>query len=41
VSDDGELREAELTGVFYKNSDPMTYTVTFDDYGTEKDITAP
>jgi lipoprotein LprG len=41
VADDGELREAELTGVFYQDSDPMTYTVTFDDYGTEKDITAP
>ena len=41
VSDDGELREADLTGVFYKDSDSMTYTVTFDDYGTDKDITAP
>ncbi|GAA2152859.1 hypothetical protein GCM10009844_36550 [Nocardioides koreensis] len=41
VSDDGELREADLTGVFYKDSDSMTYTVTFDDYGTEKTITAP
>jgi len=41
VSDDGELREADLTGVFYQDSDSMTYTVTFDDYGTEKDISAP
>ncbi|MBA3781633.1 MAG: LppX_LprAFG lipoprotein [Nocardioides sp.] len=41
ISDDGELREAELTGVFYPDSDEMTYTVTFDDYGTEKAITAP
>ncbi len=41
VSGDGELREADLTGVFYKDSDSMTYTVTFDDYGTDKDITAP
>jgi len=41
ISDDGELREADLTGVFYKDSDSMTYTVTFDDYGTDKDITAP
>jgi lipoprotein LprG len=41
VTDDDELRSAELTGVFYKSSKPMTYVVTFDDYGTEKDITAP
>jgi lipoprotein LprG len=41
VSDDGELRKATLTGVFYPRADPMTYTVDFADYGTEKDITAP
>jgi len=41
ITDDGDLRSAELTGVFYQDSDPMTYTVTFEDYGTEKDITAP
>ncbi len=41
ITDDDELRSAELTGVFYEDSDPMTYTVTFEDYGTEKEITAP
>ena len=41
VTDDDELREARLTGVFYEDSDPMSYTVTFEDYGTEKDISAP
>lgn len=41
VTDDGELRQADLTGVFYPDSDEMTYTVTFDEYGTEKEITAP
>ena len=41
VTDDGELRKAELTGVFYPRAEPMTYTVEFADYGTEKDITAP
>ncbi|MFN8195097.1 MAG: LppX_LprAFG lipoprotein [Nocardioidaceae bacterium] len=41
VSDGGELREAQFTGVFYKDSDPMTYTVTFENYGTTKTITAP
>jgi lipoprotein LprG len=41
VSDDGELRKATLTGVFYPRAEPMTYTVDFADYGTEKDIAAP
>jgi lipoprotein LprG len=41
VTSDGELREAVLTGVFYPDTDPMTYTIGFDDYGTEKEITAP
>lgn len=41
VTDDGELRKATLTGVFYPHTDPMTYTVDFADYGTTKDITAP
>lgn len=41
ITDDGELRSADLTGVFYKDSESMTYTVDFEDYGTEKDITAP
>ncbi|MCD6640066.1 MAG: LppX_LprAFG lipoprotein [Nocardioides sp.] len=41
VADDGELRKAVLTGVFYADTPEMTYTVTFADYGTEKDITAP
>jgi len=41
VSDSGQLRKADLTGVFYKNSPSMTYSVTFDDYGTQKTITAP
>ncbi|RYB91877.1 LppX_LprAFG lipoprotein [Nocardioides oleivorans] len=41
VNDDGELRKATMTGVFYPHTDPMTYTVDFADYGTTKDITAP
>jgi lipoprotein LprG len=41
VSDDGELRQAVLTGVFYPKSTEMTYTVDFADYGTSKDIVAP
>ena len=41
ITDDGELRKATLTGVFYPQTEPMTYTVEFADYGTEKDIPAP
>lgn len=41
VTEDGQLRRADLTGVFYAGSDEMTYTVTFNDYGVEKDIAAP
>ncbi len=41
ITDEGELREARLTGVFYPDSESMTYTVTFSDYGTEQDIAAP
>lgn len=41
ITDDDELREARLTGAFYEGAPSMTYTVTFEDYGTEKDITAP
>ncbi|MFT3872033.1 MAG: LppX_LprAFG lipoprotein [Nocardioides sp.] len=41
ITDQGELREAKLTGVFYPKTDAMTYTVTFDAYGTTKEISAP
>lgn len=41
ITAEGELREMVLTGVFYPDSDEMTYTLEFDDYGTEPDITAP
>ncbi len=42
ISDDDELREAVLKGAFYgEDNGEVTYTLTLDDYGTEKDITAP
>jgi len=41
VSDDDLLDEAVITGPFYPDADEVTYTISFDDYGTEKDITAP
>ena len=39
--EDGELRTADLTGVFYPDTTAITYTLRFDDYGTEQDITGP
>lgn len=41
ITADGELREAVLTGVFYPNTESMTYTIGFEDYGAEKKIAAP
>jgi lipoprotein LprG len=41
VTGTGELREARLTGTFYPDAAPMTYTVAFDRYGSTKKITAP
>jgi lipoprotein LprG len=41
VDDDGRLRTAALTGVFYPDRDPNTYTLEFTDYGTEKNIKSP
>ncbi|PVG83693.1 hypothetical protein DDE18_05055 [Nocardioides gansuensis] len=41
VSAEGELRKADLTGVFYPGSEEMTYTVSFEDYDTSAEIVAP
>ena len=42
ISDDDELRRAVLKGAFYgEDEGEVTYTLTLDDYGTEKEITAP
>jgi lipoprotein LprG len=41
ITAEGELRQAVLTGVFYRGTEAMTYTIGFEDYGTEKKITAP
>ena len=42
VTEDGEVREAVISGAFYgEDEDDVTYTLTLDDYGTEKEITAP
>lgn len=41
ISADGELRSMAITGQFYADTDDMTYIVSFDGYGAEKEITAP
>jgi lipoprotein LprG len=41
VTDDGALRSAELTGVFFPGSKPITYTITVTKYDVTKDIKAP
>lgn len=41
ITKDGELREMEITGEFYEGTDDTTYTLTFTDYGTDEEITAP
>lgn len=41
ISEDGELRSAVLSGVFYPDSASMTYTIDFDNYGNAKAIAAP
>ena len=42
ITDDDQLREAVIKGAFYgKDQGDVTYTLTLDDYGTEKEITAP
>lgn len=41
VSDDHRLQRAVLTGPFYPRGGDVTYTITFDDYGTAPHITAP
>ena len=42
ISADNQLREAVIKGAFYgEDEGDVTYTLTLDDYGTEKAITAP
>lgn len=41
LTDDDQLRQAVLEGDFYGTGDTETYTVTVDDYGTDKHISAP
>jgi lipoprotein LprG len=41
LDDGNQLTEVVMTGPFYPEADPVTYTVAFDEYGTDQDISAP
>jgi lipoprotein LprG len=41
VDDEDRLREAVLTGPFYPQADDVTYTITFEEYDTSRDIALP
>ena len=41
LTSDGQLRQTEMTGIFYADSDEMTYTLKVTDYGLERTITKP
>ena len=41
VTADDELARTVLTGPFYPGAGKVTYTITFDDYGIKRKITAP
>lgn len=41
IADNGELREAVITGSFYPDADTNTYQLKLSGYGTEKTVTAP
>ncbi len=41
IDDDGYLRTARLTGVFFPDAEPMTYTIDVKEYDVEKDIKSP
>lgn len=41
LSDDDQLSEAVLAGPFYASGGDVTYTITFDQYGTRTEITKP
>ena len=41
ITEDNLLDEAELSGPFYPDATDVTYTIEFDQYDTDKEITAP
>ena len=41
LDDDNQLSRVVMSGPFYPGTDPVTYTIALDRYGTDKDIQAP
>ena len=41
VDGDGYLRSTEITGVFFPDAEPMTYSIDVTKYDVDKDISAP
>ena len=41
IDEDGRLRSVDISGPFYGSKGTVDYTVSLDDYGTDKDITKP
>lgn len=41
IAENGEVRTVKITGEFYADAEPNTYTLTFTDYGTDKTVSAP
>ena len=41
LDDGNQLDRVVMSGPFYPGTDPVTYTIGLDQYGTDKDITAP
>jgi lipoprotein LprG len=41
LTGDQLLHQAILTGPFYPKAGQVTYTISFDKYGTKQDISAP
>lgn len=41
ITDANRLDKAVITGPFYPKADDVTYTISFDQYGTKKDIKKP
>jgi lipoprotein LprG len=41
IADNGELRQATLTGAFYAGQPPMSYSLVLTGYGNATDISAP
>jgi len=41
ITEDGLLNEAVLAGPFYPDAEDVTYTIEFDEYDTDREITAP